>query len=34
MEVEDNAALAACITKGERPFYYYCDEKIVFSFLK
>ena len=28
MEAEENAALAACTAKGERPFYYYCDEKM------
>jgi len=28
MEAEESAALAACIAQGERPFYYYCDDKI------
>jgi len=27
MEAEESAALAARIAKGERPFYYYCDDK-------
>jgi hypothetical protein len=27
MEAEKSAVLAALIAKGERPFYYYCDEK-------
>ena len=28
MEMEENTALAVCTMQGERPFYYYWNEKM------